>query len=559
MAVVLKTFAKGIRVEPNLADPASPTSGMIYYNSTDNRLKAYVAGASRVVTTNDLADTLTNKTIDAPANTITNIANTNIAAGAGIVYSKLNLADSIVNADINTAAAIAYSKLNLADSIVNADVNSSAAIAYSKLANLAGYSVLGVTGATAASGAAITAGAENLVLARGSSGVEFQTVVNAMIDSDADIARTKLAAGTPSTVVINDATGVMSETAALTDGQLLIGSTGNAPQIAALTGTANQISITNGAGSVTLSTPQDISTTSDVNFKSITSTDATEASFILAKTGTNSSNVAINNEGSVIGTTITNLTAQPFKLLQGATSKLELDATGNLTLKENLLSEKAWLAVSANDAALYVNDTASLPTTFIKRITNNSATNIVGITAPASNSQFFILTNAKGNGNNFTIENESATATAANRVITGNGLDLRLAGGASAWLYYDTSSSRWRVVGGSGGGGKVVTGSMGSPIQVEAADTIATTAGSDEEIYVESDGGRVELTSNPQLAAGTVDGETKLIIGTSNTDYIVLVDGNGLKLNGDWQSLLDHTLTLRWNGTIWVDKGRSNI
>lgn len=77
---------------------------------------------------------LTNKTIDASLNTLTNITNTSISATAAIAYSKLNLTNSIVNADINAAAAIAYSKLNLTNSIVNADIAAAAAIARSKIA-----------------------------------------------------------------------------------------------------------------------------------------------------------------------------------------------------------------------------------------------------------------------------------------------------------------------------------------------------------------------------------------------------------------------------------------
>ena len=42
-----------------------------------------------------------------------NIQNVNIAAGAGIVYSKLTLTDGILNADINSSAAIVASKLSL--------------------------------------------------------------------------------------------------------------------------------------------------------------------------------------------------------------------------------------------------------------------------------------------------------------------------------------------------------------------------------------------------------------------------------------------------------------
>lgn len=63
----------------------------------------------------------------------TGLLNADIAAGAAIAYSKLNLLSSIVNADVSASAAIAYSKLNLATSILNADVNAAAAIVYSKL------------------------------------------------------------------------------------------------------------------------------------------------------------------------------------------------------------------------------------------------------------------------------------------------------------------------------------------------------------------------------------------------------------------------------------------
>ena len=52
--------------------------------------------------------------------------------------------------------------------------------------------------------------------------------------------------------------GSIVEAAALTDGQLLIGSTGAAPVAAAISGTSNQVSVANGAGSITLSLPQDI-------------------------------------------------------------------------------------------------------------------------------------------------------------------------------------------------------------------------------------------------------------------------------------------------------------
>jgi hypothetical protein len=83
--------------------------------------------------------------------------------------------------------------------------------------------------------------------------------------------------------VYSDGTNIVPDTAAVllpssggtgqttyTDGQLLIGNTtGNTLAKATLTGTTNQITVTNGAGSVTLSTPQDLATSSDVQFDSL--------------------------------------------------------------------------------------------------------------------------------------------------------------------------------------------------------------------------------------------------------------------------------------------------
>jgi hypothetical protein len=102
------------------------------------------------------SQTLTNKTIDADTNTISNIDNSEIKAAAGIVYSKLALSNSIVNADINSAAAIAYSKLNLTGTLLNSDVNASAAIAHSKMAALTVSRALTSNGSGVVSVSAVT-------------------------------------------------------------------------------------------------------------------------------------------------------------------------------------------------------------------------------------------------------------------------------------------------------------------------------------------------------------------------------------------------------------------
>ena len=79
--------------------------------------------------------------------------------------------------------------------------------------------------------------------------------------------------------------GKMKTLGQATDGQLPIGSAGAAPVLAALTGTANQVTVTNGAGSITLSTPQDIHTGASPTFAGliISTVDSLPSAVVIGK------------------------------------------------------------------------------------------------------------------------------------------------------------------------------------------------------------------------------------------------------------------------------------
>lgn len=72
---------------------------------------------------------------------------------------------------------------------------------------------------------------------------------------------------------------------AMTNGQLIIGKTGLDPVLAALTGTANQLVVTNGAGTITLSLPQSIHTGGTPQFARMGLGAAADAAHILLLSG----------------------------------------------------------------------------------------------------------------------------------------------------------------------------------------------------------------------------------------------------------------------------------
>ena len=81
-------------------------------------------------------------------------------------------------------------------------------------------------------------------------------------------------------------------------------------------------------------------------------------------------------------------------------------------------------------------------------------------------------------------------------------------------------------------------------------------------IPVAGSGGPVTLSSNPQLLTPTDEPTTKLCIleGTSNTNTLTLVDGNGVHLAGSPLTLELRTLVpLVYNGSTWVLLGTGGI
>lgn len=185
-----RKFIDKINIVPKASSSAA-SQGDLEVSSVTGTLDYHDGTTVSSVLTADHAATLTNKSIDADTNTITNIENADIKAGAAIDATKL--ADgSVTNTElqyINSVTSNVQTQLDGKEPTIT-------------------------------------------VLPISKGGTNSGTALN-------------------NNRIMVSSTGAIVEAAALTNGQLLIGSTGAAPVAAAITA-GTGISVTNGAGSITI-------------------------------------------------------------------------------------------------------------------------------------------------------------------------------------------------------------------------------------------------------------------------------------------------------------------
>ena len=117
------------------------------------------------------------------------------------------------------------------------------------------------------------------------------------------------------------------------------------------------------------------------------------------------------------------------------------------------------------------------------RLTNGSLASVDLIDDTTAN-KFLVIINATGV--DITI-NDDTGITSSKRILTGTGAGMLLKADASIWLAYDSTSSRWRVIGGSGGGSSVI---MDTTANINAMTRVAGQIyfSTDELLFLGDDG-----------------------------------------------------------------------
>jgi hypothetical protein len=176
------------------------------------------------------------------------------------------------------------------------------------------------------------------------------------------------------------------------------------------------------------------------------------------------------------------------------------------------------------------------------RFTQGSLTSIRSI-SPATQSVISFINGQASQ--NITIVNESAGATAANRIVTGTNTDFTLKPGAAVGFVYDSAGSRWRLSSGGGGGGL-------QPV----VKTASFTAEAGNNYLTDTTSGAIAVT----LPSG-VDGSTLRFVDATEkwgTNNLTLTPASGQTID---MLAANEVLTcdvtrgwveLSWDGTRWA-------
>jgi hypothetical protein len=81
----------------------------------------------------------------------------------------------------------------------------------------------------------------------------------------------------------------------------------------------------------------------------------------------------------------------------------------------------------------------ALATNIIHRLSTDAARTLTGLTC---SSKFVVISNV--GANDLILANQSASSTAANRIITGSAADFTVSADQTILLYYDSTTARWR-------------------------------------------------------------------------------------------------------------------
>lgn len=276
-----------------------------------------------------------------------------------------------------------------------------------------GQLLVGSTGSVPVA-ATLTGTANEIIVTNGAGTITLSTPQAIGTGSSVSFANLTLSGQTAKGMIYLNTTGQVTSTVVANSGQILIGSTGAIPVLGNITGTANQIVVTNGAGTIGLSLPQSIATSSSVSFGSVAATSGVSGSTLTAS-GLTQNGIVYAGSGGLLTTTSVLTNGQ---VLIGSTGNAPVIAT---------LSGANGITVTNAPGSITIGNSQVFPTTSItsNSYTTQTSDTYIGINFAGTVNISLISGASAGQGKVYFIKDESGSASLATRNITviANGAD----------------------------------------------------------------------------------------------------------------------------------------
>ncbi|QDK37231.1 hypothetical protein [Bdellovibrio sp. NC01] len=388
------------------AKPGSPSAGAIYFATDTFKIYQFNSGAWAVLATaNGTGGTITALTSDVSASGSGSVAATVNAVGgstAANIHNAELLANAATNANTPSTLVKRDGSGNFAASNITHSANTGDIFTAGSGANTA--TIQGPAGAIGTSyvlklPTSQSSGTQALIN-DGSGNLSWQTLTSGTVTSVSATSPLSSTGGATPTLSLGGLSGLGTANQIL---GMNSGATGY--EYKSLNGTANQITVANAAGSVTLSTPQNIHTAATPTFAGLTLSNFSTAGIV--------KNTAA---GVLSGGNSVALTADVSGVLPVASGGTNTNSFANYSVIASNSAGTALTSVpgTVNGSILQysatgpVFSTASYPaTTTANQLLYSSANNVVGGLATANNS--VLLTNGSGvpsfaaiSGDNFT-------------------------------------------------------------------------------------------------------------------------------------------------------------
>lgn len=236
-----------------------------------------------------------------------------------------------------------------------------------------------------------------------------------------------------------------------------------------------------------------------------------------------------------------------FKLIKGINSaSILIDAGFQPTLTQDIyvfyVTDNANSFTGAQEVPIGLVDGTN-DTFLLAKIPLDNMSTIVWVNGcPVNNDQWFLVQNYQQSYIQFVPGS-----------VPGLGDDL--------WVSYPVQIRAIEVLptqGGATAGGLSVQGSSSAPIAINPSIGVSVNSDVRQYKYIVSTGGAVSIVANPQIQAGSFDGQELWLKGCSNSDYPIFSDGAGLSLNGPLLLKMNEAVILVWDaqGAVWQEISR---